>query len=152
MRRRLHRRRGPPQPAARRPDRACLCHRRPRSGKVDGAIVGTLGVYFDWQNQGQAIVDKEANLPPQVAEKTTVMLLDGASRIIAASNPALLFTHFALQNQTGQSRGSYYDNNGSIVAFARTLGYEDYDGLGWHGVVVQRTEDDAAIRAALNLR
>ncbi|MHC2298549.1 methyl-accepting chemotaxis protein [Rhizobium mongolense] len=121
-------------------------------GKVDGAIVGTLGVYFDWQNQGQAIVDKEANLPPQVAEKTTVMLLDGAGRIIAASNPALLFTHFALQNHTGQSRGSYYDNNGSIVAFAKTLGYEDYDGLGWHGVVVQKTEDDAAIRAALNLR
>ncbi|TCU19363.1 methyl-accepting chemotaxis protein [Rhizobium sullae] len=121
-------------------------------GKVDGKLVGTLGVYFDWQNQGQAIVEKEANLPAQVAEKTTVMLLDGANRIIAASNPALLFTHFALQNQAGQSRGSYYDNNGSIVAYAKTLGYEDYDGLGWHGVVVQRTEDDAAIRAALNLR
>ncbi|TCU34395.1 methyl-accepting chemotaxis protein [Rhizobium azibense] len=121
-------------------------------GKVDGPIVGTLGVYFDWQNQGQAIVDKEANLPPQVADKTTVMLLDGASRIIAASKPELLFTHFALQNHTGRSRGSYYDNNGSIVAFAKTLGYEDYDGLGWHGVVVQQTEDDAAIKAALNLK
>lgn len=121
-------------------------------GKLDGKIVGTLGVYFDWQNQGQAIVDKEANLPPPVADRTTVMLLDGSSRIIASNNPALLFTHFALQNHTGRSRGSYYDNNGSIVAFAKTLGYEDYDGLGWHGVVVQKTEDDSTIRSSLDLQ
>ncbi|MDM9629104.1 methyl-accepting chemotaxis protein [Rhizobium sp. S152] len=121
-------------------------------GKLDGKIVGTLGVYFDWQNQGQAIVDKEANLPPQVAEQTTVLLLDGSNRIIASNNPALVFTHFALQNQAGQPRGHYYDNNGSIVAFAKTLGYEDYDGLGWHGVVIQRTEEDSAIRSSLDLR
>ncbi len=121
-------------------------------GTLNGKIVGTLGVYFDWQKQGQAIVETEANLPPQVAEKTTVMLLDGSNRIIASSNPNLLFSHFALQNQAGAARGSYYDNNGSIVAFARTLGYEDYDGLGWHGVVVQRTEDDEAIKAALHLK
>jgi hypothetical protein len=121
-------------------------------GKLDGKLIGTLGVYFDWQNQGQAIVEKEANLPPQLAEKTTVMLLDGKSRVIASTHPALLFSHFALANQPGQAKGSYYDNNGSIVAFARTLGYEDYDGLGWYGVVVQRTESDAAIKAAFNLK
>jgi hypothetical protein len=121
-------------------------------GKLDGRLVGTLGVYFDWQNQGQAIVEKEANLPSQVANRTTVMLLDGANRIIACSNTALMFSHFVLQKQAGQSRGSYYDNNGSIVAYAKTLGYEDYDGLGWHGVVVQKTEDETAIRSNLNLR
>ena len=49
-------------------------------------------------------------------------------------------------------RGSYYDNAGSIVAFARTLGYEDYDGLGWYGVIIQQTEDEDAIRAALGIR
>ncbi|MFS2176261.1 methyl-accepting chemotaxis protein [Rhizobium pisi] len=122
------------------------------NGKLDGRLIGTLGVYFDWQNQGQAIVEKEANLPPQLAEKTTVMLLDGKSRVIATTNPALLFSHFALANPSGQAKGSYYDNNGSIVAFARTLGYEDYDGLGWYGVVVQRTESDAAIKMTLNLK
>lgn len=121
-------------------------------GKLDGRLVGTLGVYFDWQNQGQAIVEKEANLPPQVADRTTVMLLDGNSRVIATTNPALLFTHFMLAGQAGQPSGSYYDRNGSIVAFAKTLGYEDYDGLGWHGVVVQQTESDDAIRADLDLR
>lgn len=121
-------------------------------GTLDGALIGTLGVYFDWQNQGQAIVEKEANLPPHVAEKTAVMLLDGNSRVIATTNPALLFTHFALANPNGHAAGSYYDNNGSIVAYAKTLGYEDYDGLGWSGVVVQKLESESDIREALNIR
>ncbi|MGE7367961.1 methyl-accepting chemotaxis protein [Neorhizobium sp. NPDC001467] len=120
-------------------------------GKTDGALLGTLGVYFDWRNQGQAIVEKEANLPPQTAERTTVMLIDGDSRVIASTDPALMFSHFMLAGQNGQASGSYYDNNGSIVAYARTLGYEDYDGLGWHGVVVQRMESDEAIRQALDI-
>jgi hypothetical protein len=121
-------------------------------GKLDGELLGTLGVYFDWENQGQSIVEKEANLPPHVADKTTVLLLDGNSRVIATTSPALLFTHFALAHQSGQSSGSYYDNNGSIVAYARTLGYEDYDGLGWYGVVVQQLENEEDIRMALNIR
>jgi hypothetical protein len=121
-------------------------------GKPDGKLLGLLGVYFDWQNQGQAIVEKEANLAPHIAEKTTVLLLDGNSRVIATTNPALLFTRFALAGKKDQSAGSYYDSNGHIVAFARTLGYEDYDGLGWHGVVVQKLDSDDEIRAAFNLR
>ncbi|MCJ7996032.1 conjugal transfer protein TraG [Rhizobium cremeum] len=121
-------------------------------GRSDGALVGTLGVYFDWQAQGQAIVEKEANLPPQVAEKTEVMLLDGALRVIASSNPARRYTHFALHNPEGLMRGSYYDGKGSIVAFAKTLGYEDYDGLGWYGVIAQQMESDDAIRAAFGLK
>ncbi len=87
-----------------------------------------------------------------MADKTTVLLLDGNSRVIATTNPALLFTHFALANPGGQSAGSYYDNSGSIVAYARTLGYEDYDGLGWYGVVVQQLENENDIRMALNIR
>lgn len=121
-------------------------------GKMDGALLGTLGVYFDWQNQGQAIVEKEANLPPQTAERTTVMLLDGENRVIASTDPTLMFSHFMLASQHGHASGSYYDNRGSIVAYARTLGYEEYDGLGWHGVVVQQTESDEAIRASLDIR
>jgi hypothetical protein len=120
-------------------------------GKMDGALLGTLGVYFDWQAQGQAIVDKEANLPPQVADKTTIMLLDGNSRVIASTNPSRMFTHFALQKKNGEDKGSYYDRSGAIVAFAKTLGYEDYDGLGWHGVVLQETESDESLSARLNL-
>lgn len=121
-------------------------------GRSDGRLIGTLGVYFDWQAQGQAIVEKEANLPPQVVDRTEVLLLDGALKVIASSNPARRYTHFALSNPEKVMRGSYYDNSGSIVAFARTLGYEDYDGLGWYGVIVQQTESDEAIRATLGLK
>ncbi len=121
-------------------------------GKNDGALLGTLGVYFDWQDQGRAIVEKEANLPPQVADRTVVMLLDGDMRVIASSKPSLRFTRFNLQNHTGAMRGSYYDSNGAIVAFAKTIGYEDYNGLGWYGVVVQQTENEDVIRASLGLK
>ncbi|MDR3472553.1 MAG: methyl-accepting chemotaxis protein [Devosia sp.] len=118
------------------------------NGAADGPLVGTLGVYFDWQEQGTAIVEKEAALPPQIKDKTVVMLLDANRRVIASSAPALLFTSFDLAND-GQSRGSYYDRSGDIVGYAQTLGYQEYDGLGWWGVVVQKTEQDETIRAAL---
>jgi len=121
-------------------------------GRLDGKLLGTLGVYFDWQNQGQAIVDKEANLPSHVVERTVVMLLDGANRIIACSDQKRVFSQFALSPPNGLTRGSYYSKDGTIVAFAKTLGYEDYDGLGWYGVVVQQTETDDMIRDALRLK
>ena len=80
------------------------------------------------------------------------MLLDGDMRVIASSNPALRFTRFNLQKNAGAVRGSYYDSNGAIVAFAKTIGYEDYDGLGWYGVVVQQTENEDTIRASLGFK
>jgi hypothetical protein len=121
-------------------------------GRSDGPLLGTLGVYFDWKAQGQAIVDKEANLPPQVAERTQVLLLDGSNMVIASSRPERLYTHFALSNPGNLARGSYYDQSGAIVAFAKTLGYEDYDGLGWSGVIVQSLEGDDALRQQLRLK
>ncbi|MFB2605683.1 chemotaxis protein, partial [Rhizobium phaseoli] len=75
----------------------------------------------------------------------------GRNRIIA-TNPTLLFSRFTLANPAGRAKGSDYDDHGSIVAFARPLGYEDYGGLGWDGVVAQQTESDATIKAALNLK
>ncbi|KQW31110.1 chemotaxis protein [Rhizobium sp. Root274] len=121
-------------------------------GRSDAPLVGTLGVYFDWQSQGQAIVEKEANLPPAVAERTEVMLLDGANMVIASSRPERVYTHFALSNPQQAPRGSYHDANGAIIAFAKTLGYEDYDGLGWSAVIVQQSDSDEIIRAQLKLK
>lgn len=123
-----------------------------QDGRNDGPAVGTLGVYFDWQDQGRSIVETEANLAPQVAQRTKVMLLDGDMRVIASNDPALRFSRYALRNPTGAMRGSYYDGAGAIVAFARTLGYEDYDGLGWYGVIVQQTENEDVIRDLLGMK
>lgn len=121
-------------------------------GRTDGALLGTLGVYFDWKAQGQAIVEKEANLPPQVAERTEVLLLDGSNMVIASSRPERIYTHFALNNPRNLARGSYHDQSGAIVAFAKTLGYEDYDGLGWSGVIVQTTDSEEQLRQQLRLK
>ena len=120
-----------------------------QDGKADGALIGTLGVYFDWEAQGATIVETEAALPEAVKAKTLVMLLDGDGRVIASTAPERMFEKFTLESQ-GRARGSYYDRKGNIVAYARTLGYEDYDGLGWHGVVVQQTETEDDIRSTLN--
>lgn len=122
------------------------------SGRTEGALLGTLGVYFDWQAQGQAIVEKEANLPPQVAANTEVLLLDGHNMVIASSRPERIYTHFALNNPQQLAKGSYYDQTGAIVAFAKTLGYEDYDGLGWSGVIIQSMESDDLLRQQLRLK
>lgn len=117
-------------------------------GRHDGKVLGALGVYFDWQTQGHSIVEREAALPPNVAERTEVMLLDASGRIIATTNQARRFTQFTLQHG-GQARGSYLDGSGNVVSFARTLGYEEYDGLGWWGAIVQRADDDETIRQSL---
>ena len=123
-----------------------------RQGGVSTApLVGALGVYFDWANQGQSIVHKEANIAPADVDRTTVLLLDGQGMVIAASRQALVYTNFVLTPPDGMTRGSYYMSDGTLVAFAPTLGYEDYDGLGWCGVVIQRPEREDDIRRRLSL-
>lgn len=116
-------------------------------GDIHAPIVGVLGVYFDWGNQGKAIVCTEPPLTPEEWAKTRILLLDGNFRIIAASDDVGLYTTFALQNQ-GSNRGSYY-LDGKIVAYSKTIGYQEYDGLGWWCVAIQDYETDLDIEKAL---
>ncbi|MEP7241097.1 MAG: methyl-accepting chemotaxis protein [Devosia sp.] len=106
-------------------------------GQTHGRTLGALGIYFDWGLQGASIVANEIALGPGEAARTTVMLLDQQNRIIATTDPASLFGTFGLDAR-GQSRGSYRNASGALVAFARTHGYQEYDGQGWTGVVVQQ--------------
>lgn len=118
-------------------------------GKIDGAIIGVLGVYFDWATQGHAIVCDEPPLSKKDWEKTRILLLDGSHRIIASSDNTGLYTVFPLQ--ANEKRGSYY-KDGHIIAYAQTMGYQEYDGLGWWCVAVQKFEDDEQIVDALGFR
>ncbi len=106
-------------------------------GDTHGRTLGALGVYFDWELQGTTIVHDEIALGPGEAARTTVMLLDGRKRVIASTDPTALFHDFSLDDR-GLPRGSYLDPQGRIVAFAKTHGYQEYDGQGWFGVVLQR--------------
>lgn len=106
-------------------------------GAAHGRTLGALGVYFDWELQGRSIVMDEIALSVGERSRTEVMLLDGKRRIIASTEQARLFSTFSLDDKD-LPRGSYRDADGALVAFARTHGYQEYDGQGWVGVVVQR--------------
>ena len=81
----------------------------------------------------------EPNLSKGEWTRSRVLLLDGKMRIIASSDNEGLLTHFRLDNK-GQTKGHYFDENGSSIAFAKTIGYQEYDGLGWWGVIIQKPE------------
>lgn len=105
-------------------------------GATHGQTLGALGVYFDWEEQGANLVTDDIAMAPGEKERTTVMLLDGKNRVIATTEKARLFQPFRLASD--EKRGSYVDADGALVAFARTHGYQEYDGMGWTGVVIQR--------------
>lgn len=106
-------------------------------GKVDGRAIGVLGVFFDWDEQSRIIVQSEPSLSPEEWGRSRVMLLDHHFRIIAASDGQGLLTHFSLDHK-GQQKGYYFTQQNELVAYARTLGYQEYDGLGWYSVIVQK--------------
>jgi hypothetical protein len=106
-------------------------------GDTHGEILGALGVYFDWELQGASIVSNEVPLPPAEKARTTVMLLDGKRRVIASTEASQLFAQYQLEDGD-LARGSYVNADGHVVAFAKTHGYQEYDGLGWIGVLVQK--------------
>jgi hypothetical protein len=105
-------------------------------GQAEGELLGTLGVYFNWEDEGATIVETESCLPDAVRDTTDVLLLDGKRNVIASTDPALMFKPFALEDN-GEMRGCY-EGRDQRVAFAKTQGYQEYDGLGWYGVVVSR--------------
>lgn len=108
-----------------------------RGGEMQGELLGVLGVFFDWGEQARSIVKDEPTLAPEEWDRSRVMLLDGQQRIIAASDNMGLFSHFPLRTE-GKTKGHYYDEAGTLIAFAKTLGYQEYDGLGWYGVIAQK--------------
>ena len=108
-------------------------------GKVDGKPLGVLGVYFDWEEQARVIVEKEPSLSDADWKRSRVMLLDHNLRVIAASDHNGLLLPFSLKHNN-QQKGYYFNDNNELVAFAKTIGYQEYDGLGWYGVVVQKAK------------
>lgn len=107
-----------------------------RNGDLNGETLGVLGVYFDWENQARAIVKDEPNLSPDEWKTSRVLLLDANFRVIASSDNQQLLQTFPLKHN-GQTKGTYVTDDGTLIAFARTIGYQEYDGLGWYGVITR---------------
>jgi hypothetical protein len=108
-----------------------------RHGELQGEALGVLGVFFDWGPQSRVICCNEPTFTAEEKTRSRVMLLDGNMRIIQSSDGVGIYSQFELETG-GLQRGSYYNSEGNIVAFAKTIGYEEYDGLGWYGVIVQK--------------
>jgi hypothetical protein len=108
-----------------------------KNGRRDGKIVGVLGVLFNWEEQARTIVQTEPSLSEDEWKRSRVILLDQNMRIIAASDNNGILLPFMLEHN-GQQKGHYFNANSELVAFAKTLGYQEYDGLGWYAVTVQK--------------
>ena len=104
-------------------------------GERLGKPLGVLGVMFDWEKQSKATVKDELTLSDDEWSRTRVLLLDSSGICIASSDNRGVLEPFQLDHG-GQKMG-VYKADGRVVAFARTTGYQEYDGLGWYGVVVQ---------------
>ncbi len=108
------------------------------NGEANGRAIGVLGIFFDWQSQSQTVVDG-VRLSDDEKEKTRSLLLDSRHKVIASSDKkGVLSEVFSLDVQSGEgTMGCYQDDDGTIVGYALTPGYETYKGLGWLGVIVQ---------------
>jgi hypothetical protein len=110
-------------------------------GRADGAPCGVLWVGFDWGAQASVVVTKEPTLEPSEWSHSRVLLLDAGLAIIAASDDMGLGTPFPLSPGT-RTKGYQLEADGSITAFARTLGYQEFDGHGYWAVIQQRPEPE----------
>ncbi len=107
-----------------------------QDGRADGKAIGVLGIHFDWRPQAQAVVDG-VRLTDEERARSRVMLLDHSGRVLAASdNQGELEERFKLPADA-HALGSYA-LDGVTIGYARTPGYETYQGLGWYGCIQQK--------------
>lgn len=111
------------------------------SGMPDGAALGVLAVAFNWDREAGLIVREEAGFTAEEWTRSRVLLLDRDFRVLADSDGAPLGSLFPFSHD-GAEKGCVEAPDGTLTAFARTIGYQDYDGLGWYGVVVRRPAAD----------
>jgi hypothetical protein len=106
------------------------------NGDANGTPVGVLGVFFDWGTQAQTVVEG-VRIGEEEKSFTRALIVDANHKVIAASDrTGLLRETFPLVTK-GQTMGHYETDQGAVVGFALTPGYETYKGLGWYGVLVQ---------------
>jgi hypothetical protein len=109
-------------------------------GRINGKVVGALGIFVDWEAKSNAIVKDEPTLTAEEWSRSTVMLLDGKSRVIASSDGSNLMQLYTMDKQRAAQKGYYINSKDEIVAYAKTLGYQEYDGLGWSAVIIQKPQ------------
>jgi hypothetical protein len=106
-------------------------------GDAKGKVIGVLGVYFDWGTQAQAVVDG-VRITDEEKPLTRALIVDANRRIIASSDKQGVLKEIFPLVPSASGIGHYENEDGSVVGYALTPGYETYKGLGWYGVMLQR--------------
>ncbi|MBP7335127.1 cache domain-containing protein [Niveispirillum sp.] len=120
------------------------------NGAENGRPLGVLGIFFDWAPQAGTVV-KSVRLTEEERQegRTKCLIVDSNFRVMAASDERyLLIGRYPLQTD-GKDMGYYQTEDGTLVAFALTPGYETYKGLGWYGLILQRPPE---VEAAWNAK
>ncbi|WP_114088047.1 methyl-accepting chemotaxis protein [Thalassospira profundimaris] len=116
-------------------------------GEADGEIIGAMGIFFDWETQADSVVNS-VSFAEEEAPRTRVMIVDRNFNVIATSDGMSRREERFILQLGKNDKDSYLLEDGTIVAFALTPGYETYEGMGWRGVIVQKPRN--ALRAAPN--
>jgi hypothetical protein len=106
-----------------------------RDGATDGEPLGVLAIFFDWQTQAHAVL-RGVKFNDDERPRSRALLLDAQHRVIAASDGQGELDEVIDLKRRARKVGSYQLANGTLLGFARTPGYETYQGLGWYGVVL----------------
>jgi len=106
-------------------------------GAAAGKPIGALGIFFDWQPQAAAVV-KGVRLGEDERQRSRCLILDAQHRVLAASDDGGALRETVTLQNSGRRDGFYETEDGTMVGFALTPGYETYKGLGWYGVVSQQ--------------
>ncbi|MCF8479891.1 MAG: methyl-accepting chemotaxis protein [Rhodospirillum sp.] len=107
-----------------------------QGGDAQGAVLGVLGIHFDWGPQARSIVEG-VRFTEREANRSRALLLDANLRVIASSDGSGLLSEKVDLRTDGKAFGHYSQQNGSVVGFHRSPGYETYEGLGWYGCILQ---------------
>jgi hypothetical protein len=105
-------------------------------GEGHGEPIGALAVHFDWEPQAASVVTG-IRLTAAEAGRTRALLLDGAGRVLAASDGSGAFSEQVPLPGRLPPSGSTTLRDGRTLAWHRTPGFETYRGLGWYGAIIQ---------------
>ncbi len=119
-------------------------------GEENGRPLGVLGIFFDWAPQAGSVVSNVRLTEEERLEgRTKCLIVDSNFRVMAASDKRYLLIGRYPLITSGRDMGYYTAEDGTMVAFALTPGYETYRGLGWYGLILQRPPE---VEASWNAR
>ena len=117
------------------------------NGDSNGALIGVLGILFNWDALAQTIVH---NTPLSVEEKsmTRALIIEDDGMVLADTSERILKERIEfkeLPQLLSQKKGhisATLHGSPAIIAHALSPGYETY-ATGWHSLLIQNTKQSA---------